>query len=835
MKQVFVCANTGRDCWTGEYPQSNETGTDGPLQTLTAAQTAVRRMRAEMTGPESIEVTLRGGVYRLRQTMVLGTADSGFGRAEKKRAEIWPVIWRGAEGERVIISGGRSVTGWQPEKLNNNTVWRADTPWLEAGPNMIRQLWVDGVRRPRAQSPNKGTFRVERALDANYEGDHKTTTRRGSRRFVFHEEDMDPQWSNLTSVDLQFRALWVSPRAFLTHLDRDSRIAWIDRDPSVRLEYSPGDGLDYVAENVLEALVEPGQWCADPEQHSIWYMPLPGETPDRIDAVTGRLEQLITMENTRSLRFENITFSHTEWQPDPASPVGCQSSTTVSGAVHAGQGCESIAFENCCIEHVGGYGLECTDSAKDVTFRSGVLRDLGAGGAKIWHGCKRCMIENCKVADGGHIWASGAGVIIGKASGNRVAHCHIHDFYYTGVSVGWNWGYEESNGYGNVVEWNHIHDLGKGVLSDMGGIYLLGHAAGTRIRHNHIHDIHCLRYGGWAIYPDEGSSDLLIENNLCYNTDRDLFHQHYGSNNIVRNNIFARGEEAVFRYSKMENHTGIVFERNIFVARGTPIARGLTEDRWLPHQVQFINNLYWCENGAVRFLGNCSRVVATQPFDQSYMDEAERFEPLPQNNVPVRLIHESGSRKLSPENAVECTCTREGQMLTITGRFSESVVDIAGGDPLWRRPRMEVFLKPFAGCSAVAQFAVADNSDKGMLWHGCPVPDDFEWNACAEKTDKDGRWTVEITVSLSAIEAWIRTSCALPETDTAQWRWLGGAALAPDPVSFDQWKNHTAEIGGVVADPLFTDAENLDFRLQPESPALKLGFIPFEVPSFQKD
>jgi hypothetical protein len=280
----------------------------------------------------------------------------------------------------------------------------------------------------------------------------------------------------------------------------------------------------------------------------------------------------------------------------------------------------------------------------------------------------------------------------------------------------------------------------------------------------------------------------------------------------------------------MEDHVGIVFERNIFVAHGTPVARGMTADRWQPHQVQLINNLYWCEDGAVRFQGNLADVVATQPFDHSYLDEAERFRPLPENRAPVRLIHKAGHDEVNDENAVALVCLREGDRLTITGRFSVPVGDMPKDVPLWGRPRLEVFLKPFPGCSAVAQFTVADNGDKGMLWHGCPVPDSLEWTARAGGEKADGYWTTKIVVPLKTVEDWVRRTCDVAGAETAEWRWLGGATLPPRSVSFAEWEKHTGETGGMVADPLFVDAARQDYRLRPESPALKLGFTPFEYP-----
>jgi hypothetical protein len=119
--------------------------------------------------------------------------------------------------------------------------------------------------------------------------------------------------------------------------------------------------------------------------------------------------------------------------------------------------------------------------------------------------------------------------------------------------------------------------LGKGLLSDMGGIYLLGIQPGTVVRGNLIHDIEKCNYGGWAIYTDEGCSHVLIENNICYDTNSQVFDQHYGRENIVRNNIFAFGEEGVVRLLRNEGHKQFSFYRNILITNGKPVFIGAQE------------------------------------------------------------------------------------------------------------------------------------------------------------------------------------------------------------------------------------------------------------------
>ena len=102
----------------------------------------------------------------------------------------------------------------------------------------------------------------------------------------------------------------------------------------------------------------------------------------------------------------------------------------------------------------------------------------------------------------------------------------------------------------------------------MGGIYTLGVQPGTVVRGNVVHDVESRHYGGWALYTDEGSSGILLENNVCYNTSDNVYHQHYGSMNTVRNNIFAFSKDAVIRHSHNTEKLGIICENNIIVIDG---------------------------------------------------------------------------------------------------------------------------------------------------------------------------------------------------------------------------------------------------------------------------
>jgi hypothetical protein len=155
------------------------------------------------------------------------------------------------------------------------------------------------------------------------------------------------------------------------------------------------------------------------------------------------------------------------------------------------------------------------------------------------------------------------GILLMHTDGNQVVHNHLHHGWYTGISIGWSWGYQRSLSRDNLIGWNHIHDIGQGLLSDMGAIYTLGVSPGTVIRNNLIHDVDANHYGGWGIYNDEGSTGILIENNIVYNTKFAGYNIHFARDITVRNNIFAFGRLQQLNRTRSEPHQSVYFENNI--------------------------------------------------------------------------------------------------------------------------------------------------------------------------------------------------------------------------------------------------------------------------------
>ncbi len=206
-------------------------------------------------------------------------------------------------------------------------------------------------------------------------------------------------------------------------------------------------------------------------------------------------------------------------------------------------------------------------------------------------------MEDCHLHDLGETYHSAVGLLFMHADHCRLVHNHVHHLRYSAVSIGWVWGYGPSVSVGNLVEGNDLHDIGMGVLSDMGGVYHLGDGTGTVVRHNRIYNVDSWGYGGWGLYTDEGSRFVLFEDNLVYRTKCASFHQHYGRENILRNNILAFAKEDQLQRTRKEKHLSYTFERNIVYWDPGQNLLGKQPGNWDDDQYAFDRNCYWQSGG----------------------------------------------------------------------------------------------------------------------------------------------------------------------------------------------------------------------------------------------
>ena len=517
-------------------------------------------------------IRLRGGTYALSAPVRLTQAHSGL-------------TLTAYGDERPVLSGGWTVAGWRPETLHGHPAWAAPV-----GPRTFEELWVNGSRRFRPRLPRHGVYRMAGSPDL----DAATPWNQGQSRFTFSPGEVRAAWRNLQDVEAVALHFWVDSHLPLQAVDERSGIATTSRTSIFRLtDDSRGTGPRYYLDNVFEALTEPGDWYLDRNAGTLLYLPLPGEDPARTSVVAPVLTEILRIEGAEGVSLRGLAFAHAEWRLPPGGRGGTSQAAADVPAALTLRNARGCSVEGCTVAHCGTYGIEVAGGSTDTEIIGCRLTDLGAGGVKVAGGSARTRLSRCEIAACGRRFHAGVGVLIFDSAQNTVADCHIHDLYYTGVSVGWVWGYGPAEARENSIVRNHIHDIGQGMLNDMGGIYTLGVQPGTVLRGNHIHDVRSDGYGGWGIYPDEGSTGILIEDNLVYRTKTGGFHQHYGRDNVVRNNVFAFAAEGQIQRTRLEGHNSFTFEHNVVYFDGGPLLHG----NWREPGARFDHNVYWDASG----------------------------------------------------------------------------------------------------------------------------------------------------------------------------------------------------------------------------------------------
>ena len=600
----FYVATDGEDDWSGTLPEPNHDGTDGPFATLRRARDAVRHLPASRR-TTGVVVQIRGGVHRLKETVVFGLEDSGESDS--------PVTYEAYPGEKPVFSSVVEIDGWKPlTKLNpslsevaRRKVWVADVPQVNGTPWRFFTLYDAEGRLPRARSA--GFVPLP-----------------GGKLDVLHfPEGRLKNWPNLKDVEIVVRPhhAWIVNILPLLSVDEKTQVARTVIPATYAmngLHFLKGTESCWV-ENVLEELDELGEWVLNTKQGKLYLWPRGQAVPQGIMAP--RLRELIRVEGSidtkgpkdvpvRNLRFRGLTFMHGERYSLTEDDAGLQHDWEMHDRDHALvrlRGAKNCVIERCHFAQSGGGAIRVDLHGMANTIAGNHIEHIGGTGILL---CgygpgtkdvnKSNLVYNNHIHHTGEVYWHSPGIMVWQSGENRVANNLIHHTPYTGMiisgcmthfferpdarelvrTIRW---LEVGGGpskktfeqvrpflhtHDNLIEYNEIHHAME-KLGDGNGIYIRGAGAGNVIRRNYIHHLVAPIHMQAAVRTDGGQRDTLIAENLIYKCAAQgiiLKLNNRCENNIVADVIAPpRGYCLSLREGPM---TGSTIQRNIFFSSG---------------------------------------------------------------------------------------------------------------------------------------------------------------------------------------------------------------------------------------------------------------------------
>jgi len=849
---LYVDPN-GNDAWSGTLAAPSDAKTDGPFATLERARDAIRKQKAA-GGVEGITVYIRGGLYALPQTLRLEAQDSGTAEA--------PIVYRAYEKEKPILIGGRKITGFVPHR---GSIVKADLAALGLQGKYFRQLIFDGRRQHLARRPNYDPENPYGGGWAYVDGKpvnmYQDIPGENHHTLIYKSADAR-QWSRPTEGEVFVfpRYNWWNNILPIKAIDRQKREITLAGEASYPIR--PGDR--YYVRNLMEELDAPGEWYLDRETWTLYFWPPAALERKAVYAPTMRTILEIGPK-TSHVTFRGLTFE-------------CCEGTAV--VLRSAEDCTIAAST---IRNVGDYngsGVSIEGGRRNGVIGCDVF-EIGSHGIAISGGDRKTLAAAENYADNNYIhhvgvfYKQGVGIAL-DGVGNRASHNLIHDGPRMGIMF---------SGNNLRIEYNHIRHMNL-ETEDTGAVYTGGRdwisSRGTVILGNYFHDI--LGFGrdgdrwvsphfAWGVYLDDNTGGVDVIGNIVVRCPRAGLHLHNGRDNKIENNIFAESRLQQVEYNGWTRDHPYWTSHFKTMVEGYEMVAGQTawqkmrnmhihpKDAVLPDGKimsgnEFHKNIIYYRNPEAKLFS-----FNNVPFDRYQSDDNLVWHA----GLPL-LTGQTRVGKAISENLVSNPSFAAGQAGSLPKDWSwqmrpkeataavveqdaaqgERALMITGGTG--REPNGRVFYpevvstefaaRPGHTYRLAAKMKAEKPGAKASLMLQSYMANAYFWANWPNEVKVGAGWTdCEFLFKIPSPgergyhERMKTFRVRIDFAEKSGKLWIDRVSLH-EVEMMDQWAAWQAmgfDRHSLVADPRFVDPDKDDYRLKPDSPALKLGFRPIPV------
>ena len=517
-----------------------------PFQTITKARDVVRTINSSMTG--DIHVYLRGGQYRITDTIKFGPQDSG--------TNGYQIYYEAYNNEVPVINGATQVTGWSVYKngiykatLNRDKKLRSLIVNDKAADMTMKTITAQG-------GYNTYTVTAGQASWAWSSGSKSDGVK-------YNLTDLPAATINEDDIEIMNGTTWneniVCARDLYT--TSTNRVLLLQQ-PYGAIAQTPGWGTAFTITgshkiyNVFEWLDSPGEFYFDKSSKTLYYYPRTGEDMANADVEAPTLEQLINISGTsttdrvKNINFQGITFANSDYNlVDVAGSHGRATVQTATAFIAFGDGnwhnstyriidtlqsmigvtsSESINFYNNVIKNSGCDGISMVNDVVNCKIIGNYFTNTASSSLTIGHP------QHVYIGDGGthEKYAPGIEGVCKDITVNnnmfydictapgfggiQLTHNTFMKTASAAVLLGWGWcNFNNSTTCrNNKLDNNRLIDT-VNRTHDSGALYTLGQQPGTTINENYVKGIPSQSEGPtYGLHNDEGSAYITENDNV---------------------------------------------------------------------------------------------------------------------------------------------------------------------------------------------------------------------------------------------------------------------------------------------------------------------------------